>query len=116
MTFYSAGVAQSINPARDFGFFHVRKIIQLAYGKSVVLLRCLLVPKMHVIHGGAPEVFHTNKSWKSHHIYVYTFTVFKHWLKIQQINKLNEKSYYSGILCVLIKNKLNITPLIEHCV
>jgi hypothetical protein len=29
--------------------------IQLAYGKSVVLLRCPFVPE--IMHGGAPEVF-----------------------------------------------------------
>jgi hypothetical protein len=41
--------AVGLNPDRDFGFFHVRKlssiIIQLAYGMSVVLLRCQFVLK-----------------------------------------------------------------------
>jgi hypothetical protein len=41
---------------RDFGFFHVRKLrIQLAYGTSVVLLRCPFVSE--IMHGGASEVF-----------------------------------------------------------
>jgi hypothetical protein len=42
------------NPDRDFRFFHMRKDIQLAYGTSVVLLRCPFVPE--IIHGRAPEV------------------------------------------------------------
>jgi hypothetical protein len=37
------------------GFFHVRKIIQLAYGMSVVLPRCPFVPE--IMPGRAPEVF-----------------------------------------------------------
>jgi hypothetical protein len=43
------------NPDRDFGFFHVKEAIQLAYGMSVVLLKCPFVPE--IMHGGAPEIF-----------------------------------------------------------
>jgi hypothetical protein len=39
-----------LNPYRDFGFFHVRKL-----GTSVVLLRCPFVPE--IMHRRAPEVF-----------------------------------------------------------
>jgi hypothetical protein len=46
------------NPDRDFGFFHVRK---LAYGNSVVLLKCPFVPE--IIHERAPEVFLHHISW-----------------------------------------------------
>jgi hypothetical protein len=35
--------------------------IQLAYGTSVVLLRCLFVPE--IMHGRAPEVFFHQLSW-----------------------------------------------------
>jgi hypothetical protein len=44
-----------LNPYRDFGFFHVRKLIKLAYGTSVVLLKCLFIPE--IMHGRAPGVF-----------------------------------------------------------
>jgi hypothetical protein len=36
--------------------------IQLAYGRSVVLLGCALVPE--IMHGGAPGVFLHHESWK----------------------------------------------------
>jgi hypothetical protein len=35
------------NPDRDFGFFHdCEEAVQLAYGTSVVLLRCLFLPEI----------------------------------------------------------------------
>ena len=44
------------DPTRDFGFFlSYEEAIQLAYGTSVVLLRCPFVTE--VIDGGEPEVF-----------------------------------------------------------
>jgi hypothetical protein len=46
-------IAVGSNPDRDFGFFHVA--IQLAYGTSVVLLRCPFVPE--IMHGRALKVF-----------------------------------------------------------
>jgi hypothetical protein len=43
------------NPDRDFGILSCEEDIQLAYGMSVVLLRCPFVPE--IMHGWAPEVF-----------------------------------------------------------
>jgi hypothetical protein len=41
--------------------FSCEEAIQLAYGTTVVLLRCPFVPE--IMHGGAPEVFLRQFSW-----------------------------------------------------
>ena len=43
------------NPDSDIGFVLCEEANQLAYGMSVVLLSCQLVPE--IMHGGTPEVF-----------------------------------------------------------
>jgi hypothetical protein len=47
--------AVGLNPYRDFGFFHVRKLSSKLYRTSVVLLICLFVPE--IMYGRAPEDF-----------------------------------------------------------
>jgi hypothetical protein len=47
--------AVGLNPDRDFWVLSCEEAIQLAYRKSMVLLRCLFVPE--IVHRMAPQVF-----------------------------------------------------------
>jgi hypothetical protein len=52
----------AVGSAGNFVNLSSDEAIQLPHGTSVVLLRCLFVPK--IMHGGAPEVFLHQYSWK----------------------------------------------------
>jgi hypothetical protein len=61
----------AVNSIRSARILSCEKAIQLAYGMSVVLLRCLSVPE--TIHKGAPEVLFLQVKLENRHL---TYTVF----------------------------------------
>jgi hypothetical protein len=79
-----------MKPDMDFGFFSCEEAIQLAYGTSAVLLRCLFVPE--IMHRRALDVFSTSKAGKL------PYDLYCVWCHVKLNNKKNCITFMNHVI------------------